>query len=359
MNVSFNASFPSSPSICAKSGELGKKGYVKLEQTREKNKLEYERLLDIAQEKHIDISKHTNQLMEDIEKQTKEEVKVLSPSKVTRLRYETQVYEKCNLEIGRLISKHSLFQQENPYVFNLFKPSTKPLKDKLEDRRLEYQKIISVANEKGIDVSHYTNKMKQVLAELPASDDQHQFESIRMLYEIKMYEKYNPVISRKLAQEGLFRTSQQTQAELKWQLRTVRMSFQEWARKADEKDVDVTEYIDKMEEFFMSQPDINDQHQCTSVAMLSLIKMGKIYCIEIIREIAKSEINRLAELARQTPELEDQIAMINRNEQFLLKMLPVAKGREIHISQAEAQYRQIQDKMEEMTQKIMGKTRKS
>jgi hypothetical protein len=356
MNSHINSSLHPHPSLPVYNSDWQENGRVK--ETWEKKRLEYQKLIQIAQERKIDISEQLTKMQQVITDQPASNT--FHQIHAIKMLYEIKMYEKYNREIDRTIAKHGLFYEKKP-VFNMFKKTPKTLAERWEEKHTEYKKLVGIAQEKQVDISECTGKMQQVIADLPAADDLHQAHPIRMLYEIKMYQRYNRAISRLIEKHGYFQKDQDALLkELEWRIRDINYSYEKWVQKAAEHNVDIHEYTDKMQEAMDNLPSVDQSHQFSSVAMLYNVKLRKIYCIDIIRKVAETQIRRLAKEAKTTPGFEHLIELINGCEKFLLRHLPGADRKsygEPNIEAAEMQYIAVIDKMEEMAGKIMQKRR--
>lgn len=217
-----------------------------------------------------------------------------------------------------------------------------------KEHQTEFQKLIKIAKEKGVDISEQMKKMETIFLDRPDSSP-HQFVPIRVLYEIKMLRKYNEEIARKIAKHGLFfANKEKLQSHLLEEKEDVESKFQEWVNQAQKQNLDVSQIVDKINQIDLLQPDPKEKHQIASIGLLSGIEWRRMYCIRIICQLAESEIRKIAALGREKVKLEKQLGLINQCENFLLKQAPKV-GSVKTIQQAEAKYHFVMEELERIT----------
>jgi hypothetical protein len=257
---------------------------------------------------------------------------------------------------------HSNAQPYSPTIQALSKIDPNHLAHQLKKNTSAYQKLVGIASEKNIDISQQTKKMQQVINGLPTCNESHQFRNMSVLYVIKMYEKYNKEIGRKIAQNGLYHEKEESLLnQLQDQAMDINEVFQKWIGISNNKDIDVSQQMKKMQQVLAEQPMSDAKHQFSAIRLLNEIKMRQLYCIQIICKVAKAEIHRQAQIARETLALEKHISLINECERFLLKQLPLEDCKfisNLSIEKMEQQYDFIMKKMEDMREVIMKKIRR-
>lgn len=213
-----------------------------------------------------------------------------------------------------------------------------------EKKRLEFQRLIQVAQERQIDISEHLTKMQQVITDQPAADALHQIDAIKILYEIKMYEKYNREIDHTIAKHGLFYEKAPEPNKLKKGPKTLaerrkqnRLEYRKLIQIAQEKKVDTSEQVSKMQQVKNSLPDINDFHQSRPIKLTYQMLMYQKYIREIGPKIAKFTAGHLFyekkpvfHMFKVTPKTLIEKWKANRAE--YKKLIKIANDKQVDIS---------------------------
>lgn len=142
-----------------------------------------------------------------------------------------------------------------------------------------------------------------------------------------------------------------------WDLYELRLYTDEWIGRAAQAEVDIEPMLQGIHfAIANSHALINIQTgKINEVALIQQMRVRSLYCSQIIREITKQKILRLANAALQNQALTEQHPLIERCKNWALRQLPPEIF--LHPPKEMATICQvIEDKVDEMREKIISKS---
>lgn len=265
-----------------------------------------------------------------------------------RYRYQITMRERyCRQIMHKVYQKR--FMEDNQEAVTL-------LKSRLKRLELITSKYIFLAREREVDITEPVFNLIVSISNSPSDHEPHQLQEIKYLHRVKMMEKYCREISNRVNRSYFTKTNQSVISELKWDLQQLVIMTREYTKIANNEGVDIQSQIKKITAAILNAPSFEDSHQSKELIYRQQILLRGAYCSQIIRKVTEHRIRRIAEAARQMPELAKQVQWINTCEKWLLDRLPKEELPLIkHPDVVKVECQWLEFKLEGMMEKILSK----